>query len=538
MKNASVLVLTDPKSPHYSDFDQLLRPYLDWFGFPYEERPLCSPGSMDYALILIPHKELSATAPALSAVRKAYDFGSGLCVFDPEILLKLGLGKPVSKSASGTQACLSTHPVCELHTAGDAINFRAPYSYQVTASVGTAAVTVGGAPLLEFGNRITLWHDMGWMSHSICGPLMGLDDLLWKSLVHVARKPFVMQGLPPLLGMRVDDVWGAWRDKTPENPLSWVEIVNSFGITPWLGVFQDNVNDATLHELQKHAEAGTATMFPHAFAGCEWVGSDLPEHWIWFDHNNRAPYDDKTIKENANRAARWFRGNKLPISKLALGHYYETGANALPYLIEMGCEYIGVHMTPDTPYRNDEPQWVKGGPYRKYEDGPHNSNIPVFYADYLRTDDPRTDGKLFNCVTEIRDVCGYEWAPTTDVPKTVENGIAQITRAFQSMVPAVFFTHESCWIQRMDPDTVTASFQGVFDGIERYSPICMSMEDICGYVRAKVGIKLHSAEVDGGNVKFRITGRNDRDTRFYLFTDTDVKLLTLPAVKGDGAVTL
>ncbi len=68
--------------------------------------------------------------------------------------------------------------------------------------------------------------------------------------------------------------------------------------------------------------------------------------------------------------------------------------------------------------------------------------------------------------------------------------------------------------------------------------ICMSMEDICGYVRAKVGIKLHSAEVDGGNAKFRITGRNDRDTRFYLFTDTDVKLLTLPAVKGDGAVTL
>ncbi len=533
MKNASVLVLTDPKSPSYTQYTTYLRPYLDWFGFSYDERPLASSGSMDYALILLAHPNITPSAPALRAVRLAYEGGSGLAIFDPKLAVSLGVAKDSSASAKGSHILISSHEISSLHTVGDTVKTFAEYTYSVTCTMGDTVAALGTTPLLEAGCRAVLWHDMGWMDPAVCGPLMGLDDLLWKSLVFAARKPFVMQGLPPFVGMRVDDVWGAWREIDEENPLSWVDTANSYGLIPWLGVFQDNVNDATLKQLQKHAKAGTATMFPHAFAGCEWVPSDLPEHFAWFDHFAGKPYDDATIKENALRAKKWFSDNGLPISKLALAHYYETGKNALPYFLDMGCEFIGVHMSPSTPYRNDDPHWVNCGPYRKEVDGPHNGTHPVFYADYL-PDEPR----LFNCVTEIRDVCGYEWSPTSNVEKTVRDGTVQITRALQSLVPAVFFTHESAWIQRMSPSTVKASFDGVFSAIEGYAPIPTSMDEICAYVRAKVGIRLTNAQSDGETVKLTVSGKNDRETKFTLFTDEGAKTLTLPIINGEMTLTV
>lgn len=533
MKNASILVLTDPTSAAYKQYTTFLRPYLDWFGFPYDERPASSSGSMDYALILLAHPNMTATAPALRAVRLAYEAGTGLAIFDPALAVKLGLAKELSSRASGSTVLISPHEISEFHPAGDSVKLVTEHSYPITASMGDAVASLGTSPLFEVGCRAVLWHDMGWMDPAVCGPLAGLDDLLWKSFVWAARKPLVMQGLPPFISMRVDDVWGAWREIDEENPLSWVDIVNSYGIIPWLGVFPDNVNDATLKQLQRHAKNGTATMFPHAFAGCEWVPSDLPEHFIWFDHFNARPYDDATMKENATRAKKWFSDNGLPISKYALAHYYETGANALPHLLDMGCEFIGVHMAPSTPYRTEDPHWVKCGPYRKEVDGAFNGARPVHYADYL-PDEPR----LFNCVTEIRDVCGYEWSPTANVEKTVRDGIAQITRSFQSMVPAYFFTHESAWIQRMSPATVKASFDGVFAAIEGFAPIPTSPDDICSYVRAKVGIRLVSAESDGTSTKLKVTGKNDRETRVTLFTETGAKTLTLPQISGDVTLAL
>ena len=50
------------------------------------------------------------------------------------------------------------------------------------------------------------WGSYDWMSHDVLGPLFGLDDLVWRSIVWAARKPFVMQGLPPFVTMRMDDV--------------------------------------------------------------------------------------------------------------------------------------------------------------------------------------------------------------------------------------------------------------------------------------------------------------------------------------------
>ncbi|MEG2570087.1 MAG: hypothetical protein RSA70_01500 [Clostridia bacterium] len=515
MNNRNIIVITDKNSENYSEFKTQLKPYLDFFGFPYIEQS-ADTAIPECALIMMGHTNLLLPPSALDAVRA----GAGLVRFFDGT----ACGGSSLKIAGG-------HYITERHADGEEIALYAPMSGG--EGDGQTLVAVGDATLLDVSEhgdgRICTWYSMAWMSHEVLGPIHGLDDILWRGIVWAAKKPFIMQGMPPMVGMRVDDVWGAWREEHPENPLKWVEIAHEYGIKPWLGVFQDNMNERTTETVREYTHAGLANAYPHAFVGCEWTKSDLAEHWIYFDHNNKKPYSDEVMKENAQRAKAWFDEQDIPISKMALAHYYETGANALKYIADFGCEFIGIHMDADAPYGSN---CIKAGPYRNFENDDSYAKRPVYYGDYV------FDGKFFNCVTEIRDVCGYEWAPTTDVADTIKNGTAQLKRALDSMVPAVFFTHESCWIQRLNDEIWDAELRGITRNISKYNAEFMTMEDICRYARAKHNLQITGAEYKNGKLHVQLAGKNDIETKCFVFSERGGKiresLHVLPRV--DGAV--
>jgi len=345
-----------------------------------------------------------------------------------------------------------------------------------------------------------------------------------------------MKGMPPFVGMRVDDVWGAWRDVSPDNPLLWVKTANKYGFKPWLGVFQDNIDDKSVEMVRSFIKNGDATAFPHAFAGCEWVSSDIPEHWAYFDHRRSRPWSDAVMAENAVRIKKWYDDNDIEISTVALPHYYETGENALKYFIKWGCEFIGIQMPPDSSYFSGAKLCC--GPYRKYHQLPCGASRPVYYADYLQfPDNPEIDGKLFNCVTEIRDVRGYEFAPTNDVESTIESGVTQLRRAILSSVPAVLFTHESKWIQRITPERWEAELHAISSGINDLAPIYDTLDNICRYVRASFNISISSSTVDKGNrLTLSLDGENDIPTKCIVFTEKSDKIHgewhDIPTVSG------
>jgi hypothetical protein len=90
----------------------------------------------------------------------------------------------------------------------------------------------------------------------VLGPVHGLDDLVWRGIAWAARKPFVMQGLPNFITMRVDDVTGGFW---------WVPTVSQFQLKPWLGVFYRIVGDPA--GLSALANAGQVTVGIHAKSG-------------------------------------------------------------------------------------------------------------------------------------------------------------------------------------------------------------------------------------------------------------------------------
>ena len=541
MNNRSVAVLVSPSLPEYENYIRFVKPYLDHFGFPYfevdgEDIPEC-------ALIMTGHAGVQLSPAAIEAVKA----GTGVFCLDPNALPECWLMQGHDGRATGAVFADCGHYITALHECGERIPFYSELEIMCGMSLkgGRMLVSADGIPLVEVddshGGRVVLMSSIGWMSHKVLGPIHGMDDLVWRSVVWAAKKPFAMKGMPAFVGMRVDDVWGAWREINAENPLVWVDIANRFGIKPWLGLFQDNMDEATIAKTRALVAEGKASAFPHAFAGCEWVPSTVPENWAHFDHRAKAPHSDEVMAENAARIKAWYADAGIPICKTALAHYYETGSNAVRHIIDMGCEFIGIHMQPDTPY-GDGP-WLKAGPYRNYEEGVICSSRPVYYGDYLQVDNaPELSGKLFNCVTEIRDISGYEWHPSAWVERTVKRGIAHLRRAYDSMVPGVLFTHESSWIQRMSPKTWEAALEGIMEGVKGYDPLFWTMDDICGYARASHDIAITAAQAEGGKLTLTVRGENDRATMCCLFTDQggeiSMRRADLPQVSGRADVTV
>jgi hypothetical protein len=129
---------------------------------------------------------------------------------------------------------VNTHYITALHPPGDFIS---------TGDMTTVGIVLPGdstvlastdfKPLLvvsAYGSgRTVQWSSYDWIHISVKGPLYGLDDLIWRSIVWAARKPIVMQALPPFVTMRVDDQRGRTIDK--------IAISAEYGFKPWMGVF-------------------------------------------------------------------------------------------------------------------------------------------------------------------------------------------------------------------------------------------------------------------------------------------------------------
>ncbi len=539
MSNRNIVIPIKPDCYSYDAYCGLIRPYLDVFGMPYDEVEVSTlPERLKKgaALILLAQPGLILSDDCANAIMATVKEGAGLVCTENASLCNDAFSDifkfcDMPSPVSGDKITFSeNHYITRHHKINETIKLYSGERFYINARLknGTVLAKIGNIPLLEVseydGMKIVLWTTVSWIKPEILGPVHGMDDIFRDAIVWSAKKPFAMKGMPPFVGMRVDDVWGAWRDKSPDNPLLWIEISNKYGLKPWLGVFQDNTNEKTVNLIKKYVDEGIATAFPHAFAGCEWVASDVPEHWAYFDHRKARPWSDEVMAENARRIKTWYDENGIKISKVALPHYYETGENALKYFVNWGCEFIGIHMPPDAAYASGAK--LSCGPYRKYTQLPSGVSRPVYYADYLKfPHNPEIDGKLFNCVTEIRDVRGYEFAPTNNVEETIESGVTQLRRAILSSVPAVLFTHESCWIQRITVENWEKEMEAIAEGIRDLQPIYDTMDNICRYVRANYNTKVeNSAALPDGGIEFTVSGERDMDTKYVIFTENEGKI--------------
>lgn len=365
------------------------------------------------------------------------------------------------------------------------------------------AVTTHGA------GRAVQWATYDWMSHAVHGPVYKLDDLLWRSLVWAARKPFVMQGMPHFLTMRIDDDSG---------PFDWIEIANEFGFTPWTGVFIDDINAIEAVQLSALVHSNRATASIHAF--------DY-DNGFYYDLQQHEPWSDEVMATNFAKGTQWHLTNNIPRSKFVVPHYGEIGVNAFQGLIDWGTEFIVTFMIPGYRYRTNVP-WLMLGPYRLYESGDCNEKaVPLYYADFLPIPEhPEFNNEIFVCVTEGRDIADYEWGLTGDIPLSIERGTLQAKRGLDSMTLPTLFTHK----QRIDNITGAAwreILAEITGNLESYDPIYVTYEYGAQYARAMVTSEIANSiyDPDLNQLTTTVGGSADMDTLFYLFTEQDGEII-------------
>jgi len=370
------VVLVNSTSAKYLDFQHYIQPYLDNFGVPYTVRDIATNGVGTnlgrYALIVIGHSQLDTNGVALgsagqASISLAVSNGTGLVSFDGALataggaprysfvqsIFGFGYGAATagaSVTLPATEPLSQMHYITARHTASDSITLHSSMTLPgITLPSNDTAVALSGAqPLLavtKYGQGYAAqWTSYDWVSIAVLGPMEGLDDLVWRSLVWAARKPFVMRGLPNLLTLRSDDTTG---------PFGWVHVANEMGFKPWLGLFLSDVAEADTADLRNLVTNGNATASIHSLDCCT--------TFFYFDHPNAVPWPDNVMSNHFYTGTQWHTSHGIPISKVVVAHYSEIGPNAYAGLKAWGVQFMGVCFLPGNAWAASPP-WLVAGP--------------------------------------------------------------------------------------------------------------------------------------------------------------------------------
>lgn len=564
----NALILINSQFQSVNQYYQYLSPWLEHYGVPYETIDLLREGLPanlhDYPLVILGHPGVDdygvrLGAQGLDQLRSAVKAGGGLVSFDPALSCRL-FGSPETAGTIPAHRLevRNGHRVTGRYEDGHRIELLSAIELNPIPDGEALIVSESGAPLLNLQlkgqGRTAHWANSAWMQSNVLGALGGLDSAFWRSLVWAARKPFCLRGFPPVVTMRVDDVAG-WGELWQRSPLYWVEDAIESGFRPWLGLFLYNLNPTAIDQLREMLLNETATAFPHALGRPPRGDENYYYHpealaprvesydeFIYFDHHRQVPWSDDEAERGLSAVEQWYRTNgPLPISRVALAHWYEMGANTASRVRSWGCEYIGKVMDFDLPLIPGT-QWLRSHPFRMTEKTgdalPHTNDPsgkrPVYYADTLQVN----GSQFFNSVTEIRDDAGYEWAPDNDVRASIGRAGRQLRRALDSMALASLFTHETDFIYKIDPLNWLEIIRGAAREIEAYRPVQMTLDDAMGLLRATRASRFRACRLDERTSELLVTfeGHADRETYFYVFRAEDDaldgELREVPAFDG------
>ena len=559
---AGALVLVNTQAPDYDDFSRCLEPYLIQFGISYEVRDVSRSASTadlrDYALIIIGHRGLDVPHRFLrpeseQQLLAAVEAGAGLVSFDgllaawsdrqprplyhyAEEIFGFGFRQPeaattisIGASEARPKSVPVTHYITALGTVPRAVQLKRPMTVPGLVP-GTRAMVLayaGNQPLImatPYGKgRAVVWGTYEWTRPEVKGKIYGLDDLVWRSLVWAARKPFVLRGMPHYLALRIDDVSGFGLGANRH--LGYVATANRYGLKPWLGVFIDDLREDSeaIQTLARLTQQGLATSAVHARRWHSFFFLDEP---LWNDERgvNIAGKDwpAEHIDANFAEAESFFAQHGILKSRCVLPHFYEFGTNGFEGLKRWGAEFASTVIPPGKGYGTP---MLRAGPYLSGEPSrPSNAADPVFIADWLEVPGhPEFDHQFFNFIEEVRDVTGYEWAPSgVPVEEAIRRGVVQCRREFDSLLPAVLFTHESDHIQHLQPEEWERILRGVMEGLKPYQPVPVTLDFLAEYLRALHTSKVAAARFDSSTHEgtVELDGRADLPTKFYIFEST------------------
>ena len=587
-------------------------PYLKHFGVKYQtidiSRESLPSKTGDPALVIIGHPEIAPNDDINERLgqylKTCQSRGTGVLSFDPLMPSGLlshpeGRSGAIGKDPNVGEIRFSEgeHYITGYRKSGE---IKELFGYMeipkitVNEKGGRAIITGNNLPLLVVGSQgkgnVAQWTSQDWMYYSILGPLGGLDDCLWKSIVWAARKPFVMHALPPIATMRVDDVVGSGRQQWNTSPFQWVKTTNKYGFKPWLALFIYNITPEGIEELKELMNAGLTTGTPHAFGRPPRKESQIetivkvynpyyapqmaaahfvPDYWysgaipylskyydefIFFDHNNEKPWPPDISKKTLQAADDWYRSTGVPMGRYFGPHWGEMNADQIVHLYDQwGIDLMDMRQLNTSWGQLDKEYGDRGGgveptrtsPFKMYDEpviGKKKENVTASRSSYNAGFREFSGRTVFDFSSLICDITGFEWQPDNNVEATVDRGIKTLSRGLESKAVAVLLTHETDYIYAVKPENWDAIFKKVSEGISVYNPVYLTTDDAVRIVRAYQTSEIQNGLYDqkSGTVKIKMSGKTDVPTGVYFYTDNkgsvNEKLIEIPVFQNETEI--
>ncbi|MEW6754998.1 MAG: hypothetical protein AB1505_29040 [Candidatus Latescibacterota bacterium] len=346
----------------------------------------------------------------------------------------------------------------------------------------------GQGKAVQFGLNLRLWHA------AFLGHARGLDDLLWRSLLWTARKPFATNTVPPFVALSFDDCQG-------RHDFQYARIAAQHGFVPMPSLLLDRVPERLFPVVREGLASGTLRFGAHALDYYRLLVYDF----------GRGELDTPELERRFSRHdAFWAHIGALPGPTLRL-HWGEYGRRALPFLKARGYRYFcpalqtGLHKADMC-----------------LQDGFWPYGLQTCYYDYL-PDDPDFfalaamqarghEDFLTGCTTYLRE------SERNDLEKAAQSAAAQIRHGLRAAFHAEIVTHE----QKLDAlsmaewDQILGRVDQLSAGIER---IHAGHDEIGAYLQGKDGVWIQAVQACGARLSCTLCGQSAVPLRLSVWRD-------------------
>jgi YD repeat-containing protein len=583
------------------EYQRYLERYLEHWQIPYRvidtstQAPPSNLGSVQ--LIVCGHSGLSLSSSWQQAILQAVQGGSGFVNFDADSAIGTnahiqGIFGATGSSVGATATVIDVpsavmpdgatpHYIAAMQirfadtTAGDLI-----YSFHKNSSnvqkvatptilqgaQGTVVAKIGTSPLIlatqTTGGRAVDFTTYDFMHPDRFGFMMGIDDLIWRSLVWAARKPFILRGYPRLWASQMDDQVSGWGQRLQAlwDP-SLTGTVNADGTGgPWkINANAQMVNMVGGGKDRTNAIAGVNAGYLKI---CLHTNSGIAEGNFYWNAQSSSPLTDAQWQANLAYAQEVIQGQGgadtlPPLSKAMAPHYWNLSNNVgYDMWNTLGTRYITEIQMPGAYYNYGPPKpssmRIMLKPFRIYELPPTGSNpnelYPIYYADNMTVGS--TAGlpsvQFFSFATQLLgskfpDV-DARWPndPTgISVQESVDNFTEYTWRFWSGMAPVQIYNHDGGSFAASTTAETQQAITQISSFLNANGVVHVFMEDEGAYLRARTQSVLSTAQATPSTISLNFTGNatdmdgNPVPTNFYVYYgDTEGVQQQVPGFNG------
>lgn len=565
--NMTLLVVADSSAREERLLlDKTLLSALDHFGMPFQVLDLAADTLTSE--VLLSHSALVLAQGGLghrlsekhvAAIKEAVEEGVGLVSFDgllsdyPAAYHKLlGVPSPAAAQTAALRIANNTHPITRASAPDQRHRLRRPVAFTAVSRIphgdillqteqdlpAAFALSLGQGRVVQFTLSPEFWLP------EYFGHVHGLDGVFWRSIVWVARKPFVMTSMPPFVTARIDDASGSGsrylvNQDSAAASFRYIDTLNRFGYIPNVGLFTDDITPEDGKVIKQKFDRKLAEFSAHAWTN---------ERHIYNERILNKPgaspveFSAGELQQAFAKLDGQFDSWGIKPSRTVNSHFFNPGITSLPFLKQRGETFLmfagrfGRSYSDPTAYAwNPKPYGDPGFTCDYMPDDPAFFNVEAHQ--YVVAPDGRISDGDIDCLWG-NTTFGKEHA-TNDLGAAARKGAKGVCLGLDSLFFGCLFTHEqriavltvSQWEQVVaDVDKLTANSTRIFK----------SYDYISQYAKSRYDTKITDASHDpgSGRVRVKVTGKALLPLSLYLFAaeGMEYQFKEIPAFQGEQTV--